>query len=145
MPLPPGFELEQATPLPQAAGVKLPPGFEMETSSGIPKTRRSFSDVPGEALANIGPSAVNFYKGLVTAITNPAQTAMGVLDVGAGALQNLLPKDLVDLVNRIDNNPEAAKRAVDTANAVGGMYKDRYGSVEALKKHFGDRSCRRGV
>jgi len=133
MPLPPGFELEQAAPLPQAAGVKLPPGFEMETSSGIPKTRRSFSDVPGEALANIGPSAVNFYKGLVTAITNPAQTAMGVLDVGAGALQNLLPKDLVDLVNRIDNNPEAAKRAVDTANAVGGMYKDRYGSVEALK------------
>jgi hypothetical protein len=133
MPLPPGFELEQAAPPPQAAGVNLPPGFEMETSSGIPKTRRSFSDVPGEALANIGPSAVNFYKGLVTAITNPAQTAMGVLDVGAGALQNLLPKDLVDLVNRIDNNPEAAKRAVDTANAVGGMYKDRYGSVEALK------------
>jgi hypothetical protein len=133
MPLPPGFELEQAAPPPQAAGVKLPLGFEMETSSGIPKTRRSFSDVPGEALANIGPSAINFYKGLVTAITNPAQTAMGVLDVGAGALQNLLPKDLVDLVNRIDNNPEAAKRAVDTANAVGGMYKDRYGSVEALK------------
>jgi hypothetical protein len=45
----------------------------------------------------------------------------------------LLPKDLVDLVNQIDNKPEAAKRAVDAANAVGGLYKDRYGSVEALK------------
>jgi hypothetical protein len=45
----------------------------------------------------------------------------------------LLPKELVDLVNQIDNKPEAAKRAVDAANAVGGMYKDRYGSVEALK------------
>ena len=132
MALPPGFELEQAAPPPQPAGVKLPPGFEMETS-GIPKQRRSFSDVPGEALANVGTSAANFYKGLITAITNPAQTAMGVLDVGAGTLQNLLPKELVDLVNQIDNKPEAAKRAVDAANAVGGMYKDRYGSVEALK------------
>ena len=134
MALPAGFELEQAAPpREQPAGMKLPPGFEMETSSGIPKQRRSFSDVPGEALANLGPSAASFYKGLVTAITNPVQTVSGVLDVGAGALQNLLPKDLVDLVNRIDNDPQAAKRAVDTANAVGGMFKDRYGSVEALK------------
>ena len=134
MALPAGFELEQAAPpQEQPAGMKLPPGFEMETGSGIPAQRRSFSDVPGEALANLGPSAANFYKGLVTAITNPVQTVSGVLDIGAGALQNLLPKDLVDLVNRIDNNPEAAKRAVDTANAVGGMYKDRYGSIEALK------------
>ena len=132
MALPPGFELEQAAPPPQPAGVKLPPGFEMETS-GIPKQRRSFADVPGEALANVGTSAANFYKGLLTAITNPVQTVSGVIDVGAGALQNLLPKELVDLVNQIDNKPEAAKRAVDAANAVGGIYKDRYGSVEALK------------
>lgn len=128
-----GFDLNTAAPV--ATG-----GFDLSTAkptpsggSGIPKQRRSFSDVPGEALANVGPSAVSFYKGLVTAITNPVQTVSGVLDVGAGALQNLLPKDLVDLVNQIDNNPEAAKRAVDTANAVGGMFKDRYGSVEALK------------
>jgi len=132
MALPPGFELEQAAPPPQPAGVKLPPGFEMETS-GIPKQRRSFADVPGEALANVGTSAANFYKGLLTAITNPVQTVSGVIDVGAGTLQNLLPKELVDLVNQIDNKPEAAKRAVDAANAAGGVLKDRYGSVEALK------------
>ncbi len=133
MALPPGFELEQAAPIAEPpAGMKLPPGFQLETG-GMPKQRRSFSDVPGEALANIGPSATSFYKGLVTAITNPVQTVSGVLDVGAGALQNMLPKELVDLVNQIDNKPEAAKRAVDAANAVGGLYKDRYGSVEALK------------
>jgi len=133
MALPPGFELEQAAPPPQTEGVKLPPGFELESGGGIPKQRRSFSDVPGEALANLPSSAANFYKGLMTAITNPVQTVSGVLDVGAGALQKLLPKDLVDMVNQIDNNPAAAKRAVDAANAVGGLYKDRYGSVEALK------------
>lgn len=132
MALPPGFELEQAAPPQQPAGVKLPPGFEME-GGGIPKQRRSFSDVPGEALANVGTSAQNFYKGLITAITNPVQAVSGALDVGAGALQNLLPKELVNLVNQIDNKPEAAKRAVDAANAAGGILKDRYGSVEALK------------
>lgn len=133
MALPPGFELEQTAPPPQTEGVKLPPGFELESGGGIPKQRRSFSDVPGEALANLPSSAANFYKGLMTAITNPVQTVSGVLDVGAGALQKLLPKDLVDMVNQIDNNPAAAKRAVDAANAVGGLYKDRYGSIEALK------------
>ena len=127
-----GFDLSTAAPV--ATG-----GFDLNTAKptssgdGIPTQRRSFSDVPGEALANVGTSAANFYKGLITAITNPVQTVSGVIDVGAGALQNLLPKDLVDLVNQIDNKPEAAKRAVDAANAVGGMFKDRYGSVEALK------------
>jgi hypothetical protein len=128
-----GFDLNTAAPV--ATG-----GFDLSTAkpapsggSGIPAQRRSFSDVPGEALANVGTSAANFYKGLITAITNPVQTVSGVIDVGAGALQNLLPKELVDLVNQIDNKPEAAKRAVDAANAVGGLYKDRYGSVEALK------------
>jgi hypothetical protein len=128
-----GFDLNTAAPV--ATG-----GFDLSTAkpapsggSGIPAQRRSFSDVPGEALANVGTSAANFYKGLITAITNPVQTVSGVLDVGAGALQNLLPKELVDLVNQIDNKPEAAKRAVDAANAVGGMFKDRYGSVDALK------------
>lgn len=133
MALPPGFELEQTAPPQQPASINLPPGFELETGSGIPKQRRSFADVPGEALANLPSSAASFYKGLVTAITNPVQTATGILDVGAGALQKLLPKDLVDLVNKIDTNPEASKRAVEMANAVGGMFKDRYGSVEALK------------
>ena len=127
-----GFDLNTAAPV--ATG-----GFDLSTAKlisngdAIPKQRRSFSDVPGEALANVGTSAANFYKGLITALANPVQTVSGVLDVGAGALQNLLPKDLVDLVNQIDNKPEAAKRAVDAANAAGGMLKDRYGSVEALK------------
>ena len=113
MALPPGFELEQAAPPQQSAGMKLPPGFQMESGGGgMPGPRRAWSDVPGEALANVGPSAINFYKGLVTAITSPVQTATGILDIGAGALQNLLPKSVVDLVNQIDTNPAAAKRAI---------------------------------
>ena len=73
-----GFDLNTAAPV--ATG-----GFDLSTAkpapsggSGIPAQRRSFSDVPGEALANVGPSAVSFYKGLVTAITNPVQTVSGL-------------------------------------------------------------------
>jgi len=131
MALPPGFELEQA---PAPAGIKLPPGFQMESGGGgMPGPRRAWSDVPGEALANVGSSAAAFYKGLKEAITNPVQTATGILDIGAGALQNVLPKSVVDLVNQIDTNPAAAKRAIEAANAAGGMISERYGSIEGLK------------
>jgi len=127
-----GFDFGTAAPV-ASGGFDLNTAQPISSGGGVPGPRRSFADVPGEALANVGTSAANFYKGLVTAITNPVQTATGILDVGAGALQKLLPKDLVDLVNQIDTNPEASKRAVEMANAVGGMFKDRYGSVEALK------------
>jgi hypothetical protein len=127
-----GFDLSTAAPV-ATGGFDLSTAKPISSGDGIPTKRRSFSDVPGEALANVGTSAANFYKGLITAITNPVQTATGILDVGAGALQNMLPKELVNLVDQIDTNPEASKRAVQMANSVGGMFKDRYGSVEALK------------
>lgn len=103
------------------------------TSSGIPGPRRAWADVPSEALANVGSSAQKFFGGVVEAVTSPVQTAKGILDIGAGALQNVLPQRVVDFVNQFDANPDAAKHAVQVANSVGGMYKDRYGSIEGLK------------
>lgn len=105
----------------------------LPTDAGAAPTQRSWRNVPSEALVNVGPSASKFYGGLVQAITSPVQTAKGILDLGAGALQNALPKSVVDFVNQFDANPEAAQRAVQVANAVGGEYKNRYGSVEGLK------------
>ena len=113
-----GFDLSTATPIP---------------SGGIPGPRRAWSDVPSEALANVGTSAQKFFGGVVEAVTSPLQTAKGVLDIGAGALQNVLPKNVVNFVNQFDAHPEAAEHAVKVANAVGGMYKERYGSIEGLK------------
>jgi hypothetical protein len=71
--------------------------------------------------------------GLYQAVTNPVQTVSGLLDVGAGALQKVLPKPVVDFVNQFENNPEAAQRAVNAATAVGGAMKERYGSAESIK------------
>lgn len=103
--------------------------------SEIPSARtRSWSDVPVEALMNLPSSAGKFVGDLFQAITSPVETAKGVLDLGAGALQNITPKGVKDFVNKFETNPEAAQRAVGVANAVGGEYAKRYGSVEGFKE-----------
>jgi hypothetical protein len=93
----------------------------------------SFADVPGQALRNFPSSAGNFFGGMVQAVMNPIDTVSTLVDVGAGALKNITPKPIADFIDRFDANPEAADRAVSAANAVGGHFKERYGSVEGIK------------
>lgn len=111
------------------------------TSGGeIPGTRRNYSaaQVPVEAVKNLPESASKFVGGLVQAVTSPLQTLTGLLDAGAGALRNSLPQGVVNFVEQFDTNPQATQRAVQTANAIGGMYKDRYGSYEGIKRTFAE-------
>ena len=129
------FDLGTAAPV-ASGGFDLSSAQPVPTGAGIPGPRRAWSDVPGEALANLESSGKKFVGGLYEAVTSPVQTAKGLLDIGAGALQNALPKQVVDFVNKFDANPQAAQQAVQVANAVGGMYKDRYGSVEGIKNTF---------
>jgi hypothetical protein len=86
---------------------------------------------------NVGSSGLNLLGGIGHAVMHPLETTKGVLDVGAGALQNVLPKSVVDTVNKIDTlfnaDPEAAKRAVVAADAMGGVYKEKYGSWDKIK------------
>lgn len=105
-------------------------------TDAIPAQRRSYgvSEIPGAALLNLPASAKKFGMGLYEAVTSPVQTAKGVLDVAAGGLYNLLPQSAVDWINKFDANPAATTRAVELANAAGGMLKERYGSVEGLKR-----------
>lgn len=132
MALPAGFQLEQATP---SANVTLPAGFQLEArGSEIPATRRSWSDTFGEAISNLPTSAGKFGREMYEAVTNPVQTATNILDIGAGALQNITPKVIKDIVDRFDTNPDAAKRAVATANAFGGEYAKRYGTMDGFKE-----------
>jgi hypothetical protein len=109
-------------------------------SSGIPGPRRGYSltEVPVEAVKNLPESAGKFVGGVVQAVTSPIQTLTGILDAGAGALRNSLPQGVVNFVDRFDANPQATQRAVETANAIGGLYKDRYGSYEGIKRTFAE-------
>jgi hypothetical protein len=105
-------------------------------SSGMPGPRRAYSlaEVPSEAISNIPASAKKFAGGLYEAVTSPIQTVKGVLDIGAGALQKVLPESAVNFINQFDANPAAATRAIEAANAAGGLIKDRYGSYEGIKR-----------
>jgi len=136
MALPEGFTLEA----PAQQNINLPAGFQLEApqrqnvSAEMPRTRYAASEVPGAAITNLPGSAQKFGRELVEMITSPIQTAKGVIDLGAGALQNVLPQGVVDFVNSFSSDPSNAKRAVEVANAVGGMYKDRYGDYESIKR-----------
>lgn len=109
-------------------------------AGSIPGPRRSYSlaEVPVEAVKNVPASAGQFVGGVVQAVTSPLQTLTGILDAGAGALRNALPQGVVNFIDQFDTNPEATQRAVQTANAIGGMYKDRYGSYEGIKRTFAE-------
>jgi hypothetical protein len=129
-------QADAANPFAQFAPA--PPAAQLP--SEIPTGRRSYSigDVPGQMVQNVGPSAAKFYGGVVQAITSPVQTLTGLLDAGAGALRNTLPKGVVSFIDQFDTNPQATQRAVETANAIGGMYKDRYGTYEGIKRTFAE-------
>jgi len=137
MKLPPGFELEPAVPT-AAAASNLPQGFQLEQPVAPPQRSYGLSEVPGAAVRNIPKSATQFYTGLAQAVLNPVETLTGLLDIGAGALRNTLPEGVVSFIDQFDSDPTAAKRASEMANAVGGMYKDRYGSYEAIKRTFAE-------
>ena len=138
MKLPPGFELEATAAPTPAATMNLPQGFQLEQPAPKPQRSYSLSQVPGAALENVGASAKQFYTGLAQAVLNPVETLTGILDLGAGALRNSLPQGVVSFIDQFDSDPAAAKRASEMASTVGGMYKDRYGSYEAIKRTFAE-------
>jgi len=98
-----------------------------------PKKPMGYGEMLGQAVVNTPASAGRMVSGLYEAVTSPVQTVSGLMDVAAGGLQNVLPKPVTDFINQFETNPEAAQRAVNTANAMGGMYKERYGTLEGIK------------
>lgn len=102
----------------------------------IPSPRREYSavEVPFQMVRNAPASAKRFAGGLYDVITHPVQTAKGVLDIGAGAIQNVLPQTVVDWVNRFEANPEAGRQVVEAARAAGGVIADRWGGYENIKR-----------
>ncbi len=79
------------------------------------------------AVTSFVPSLGNMIGDIISAISSPLETGKAVLDVGAGALQNILPERLVQFIGEDKASREAA-------NKVGQFYIDRYGSPEAVKK-----------
>lgn len=102
----------------------------------VPQKQRSWSDVPGEALANAPGSAAKLGGAIWDAVTSPVQTVKELGDVAAGGLRNaaqaVLPTKVFNAIESFEN-PERMAEIDAKADAVGQFYKDRYGSAEGLK------------
>ena len=109
--------------------------FDAASSSGnnpfdrfdAPPAEREWSDVPGEAIQNLGPSAARFAESVVYPFLNPIQTLAAFRDLGIG-----LGSKVIDVF--IDMDPKTKAEREAAADAVGKFIVDRYGSVEAFKK-----------
>jgi len=139
--VPEGTTPEQAQKLIEAQlpSLMAAPAATSEAASAaeaMPAERRTYAatEVPLAAAKNLPASAKQFATGLYEAVTQPVQTAKAILDVGAGALRAAMPESVRTFIDRFDAEPAATQQAMDMANAVGGMYKDRYGSYESLKR-----------
>lgn len=113
---------------PAAAATQIDPTkvqWDQPDSSGIPMGR-SWAQTGKEAFYNIPESAVRFGKGVVEAISEPRKTLEQLGEVFTGAYARFIPQEWMA-------RPDKAQEFIAKANAVGGMYRDRYGSVDALK------------
>jgi hypothetical protein len=94
----------------------------------------SWSEVPAAARQNLPRSARQFYGDVATAVANPIDTAMSVLDLGAGALRSATPESVRSFIDQFDRDPAAAQRATETARAAGGQLADRYGTMAGFRR-----------
>lgn len=93
-----------------------------------PPTGRTWGQVPGQALGNVGKSAVEFGKSVVQPIMHPVETAKAFRDIGAGLVSKA--KGLFG----DDADPAAKAQREAAVDAIGAHLAERYGSIEGLKK-----------
>jgi hypothetical protein len=103
---------------------------------GAEPQRRNYaiSEVPLAAVTNIPKSTAEAVMGVYQAVTSPEETLKTISQAIGGGFYNALPKQAQKFVVDITQNPEGLKKAIDTANAIGGIYTDRYGDWEKIKR-----------
>ena len=98
-----------------------------QSSMQQPSKPLTAGEVATGAITNFPSSFGNLIGNIVNAISNPLETGKSILDVGAGALQNVLPERLVKAVGEDKQSREMARK-------VGEFYAKRYGTGEGLKR-----------
>jgi len=140
MELPKGFVLETPAAAPAMA---LPEGFTLEqpkvANEGIP-SRRNYAayEVPVEFVKNIPGSATEMAKGMYHAVTHPIDTAKTLTQAVIGGVYNVLPESAQRYWKEVSVNPALLEENIKIADAMGGMYKERYGDWEKIKRTFAE-------
>lgn len=117
----------------QASQVEAGPWAAYQKSEPV-KHEKSWGQVVPEAIGNFVPSLGKMAADIGSAVMHPLDTAQGVLDVGAGALQKAVPESVKKAIDKLDWNPQAAQRAETVADAVGQQYKQKYGTMQGFKE-----------
>jgi muramidase (phage lysozyme) len=84
--------------------------------------------------SNLPSSAMKYGKELYEAVTNPVETVKNIGMVAAGGLKNITPEIVQKFITSISSEPGQIDQAVQMANAVGGEYAKKYGSVDGFKQ-----------
>jgi muramidase (phage lysozyme) len=93
-----------------------------------------WSDVAYGTVTNLPASAGKYGKELYEAVTSPIETVKNIGMVGGGAIINQLPKGAQDWLMGIASDPQKMQQSVQMAQAVGGEYAKKYGTMEGFKK-----------
>ena len=114
----------------------LAPVAAAPTAGEIPAARKQYS--LGETLTTAPltaiPSAIKFGGELVEAVKHPVNTIGGLWDAAAGAIGLAVPDNARKFMSRFDTEPGATEHAINTARAVGGVYANKYGDYESIKR-----------
>lgn len=94
----------------------------------------AWSDVPGKAISNIPKSGAEFAGNIYQAVRHPIDTARNILDVGAGGLRKAMPQSVVNFIDKVDPVHGYGAEAQKKTEALGGFFRDRYGSEEGIKQ-----------
>ena len=121
--------IKELTPVIPTINDALKQGFNAKQILDELSPRRyvTAGEVATGAGQNFPSSMGNLSQSMYAAGTNPLATAKSVLDVGAGALQNVLPERFVQMVGEDPASREAARQ-------MGKFFADRYGTGEKLRQ-----------
>jgi len=122
------FDINTAQPIQPASG-----GFDLSSAQPVRQNvgaepQKTFTGFAGNVLKSGG----EMLGGLYQAVTSPIETGKNLLDIAAGGVYNVLPKEVVSFIDQFDSNPANKERAIKMANTIGGIYKERYGSADAI-------------
>lgn len=136
---------EELLALRRMAELEAKAGGAAPAAPAVPKpdfsTRRGPLEYTLDTISNIPGSAVKFGQDIAQVISHPIDTLQGVGEVGGGALRKGIRSVAPGLLEKIDpynpiKSPEELQRAEQMAGAVGGIFKQRYGSSDAALDTF---------
>ena len=104
---------------------------EMLKQAKTPEQAQSWQDALQASMRNFPKSAAAQAQGIGHAIMHPLQTAQGLIDIPAGALNRAFPGTIGALSQA--SNPEATARANQTYDSLIDSYKEKYGSEQGFK------------